>query len=144
MKSSLGISDFLEEIFSLCHSVVSSISLHWSLMKAFLCLLTILWNSAFKWVIFPFLFCLQLLFFSQLFARPTQNTSLPLCISFSWRWFWTLPPVQCYEPPSIVPQALCLSDLIPWLYLSLPMYNHKGVDLGHTWIVRCFTLLSSI
>ena len=32
----------------------SSISLHWSLRKAFLSLLAILWNSAFKWVYFSF------------------------------------------------------------------------------------------
>ena len=36
----------------------SSISFHWSLRKTFLSLLAILWNSAFKWYIFPFLFCL--------------------------------------------------------------------------------------
>ena len=24
-----------------------------------------------------------------------------------------------------------LSDLIPWIYLSLPLYNHKGFDLCH-------------
>ena len=35
----------------------SSISLHWLLRKAFLSLLAILWNSAFKWNIFPFLLC---------------------------------------------------------------------------------------
>ena len=28
-----------------------------------------------------------------------------------------------------------LSDLIPWIYLSLSLYNHKGIDLGHTWMV---------
>ena len=28
-----------------------------------------------------------------------------------------------------------LSDLIPWIYLSLLIYNHKGFDLGHTWMV---------
>ena len=28
-----------------------------------------------------------------------------------------------------------LSDLIPWIYLSLPLYNLKGVNLGHTWMV---------
>ena len=28
-----------------------------------------------------------------------------------------------------------LSDLIPWIYLSLPLYNHKGFDLGHSWKV---------
>ena len=32
----------------------SSISLHWSLRKAFLFLLVFLWNSAFKWVYFSF------------------------------------------------------------------------------------------
>ena len=36
----------------------SSIYLHWSLRKAFLSLLAILWNSAFKWVYLFFLLCL--------------------------------------------------------------------------------------
>ena len=44
----LGISNFLEEISSLSHSVLSSISLHWLLRKAFLSLLVILWNSVFR------------------------------------------------------------------------------------------------
>ena len=43
--------------------------------------------------------------------------------------------IQCHEPPSIVLQALCLSDLIPWIYLTLPLYNFKGFDLGHTWMI---------
>ena len=37
-------------------------------------------------------------------------------------WFWSPPPVQCYEAPCIVLQALRLSNLIP-------LYNHKGFDL---------------
>ena len=85
--------------------------------------------------IFPFLLWLSLLFFSQLFVRPPQTTILHCCISFSWRCFWSPPPVQCYEPPSIVLQALCLSDLVPEIYFSLPLYNNKGFDLGHTWMV---------
>ena len=60
---------------------------------------------------------------------------LPFCIPFSWGWSWSLPSVQCHKLPSIVLQAFCLSDLIPWIYLSLPLYNHKGFDLGHTWMV---------
>ena len=36
--------------FVASRSVFSSISLHWSLRKAFFSLLAILWNSAFKWV----------------------------------------------------------------------------------------------
>ena len=56
--------------------------------------------------IFTFLLCLLLLFFAQLFVRPPQSTILPFCISFSSRWSWSLPPVQCHEPPSIVLQTL--------------------------------------
>ena len=75
---------------------------------------------------FPFLLCFSFLFFTQLFVRPPHTAILPFCISFSWRWSWSLPPVQCHEPPSIVLQALCLSDPIPWVYFSLPLYNCKG------------------
>ena len=37
--------------------------------------------------IFPFLLCILLLFFSQLFVRPPQTTILPSCISFSQNGF---------------------------------------------------------
>ena len=50
--------------------------------------------------------CLYLLFFTQLFVRPPPTPILPFCISFSWGWSWSLPPVQCHEPLSIVLQAL--------------------------------------
>ena len=82
--------------------------------------------------IFPFLLCLCLLF-SQLFVKSPQATILPFCISSSWRWFRSLPPIQCNKPLSIT-QALCLSDVIPWICFSLPLYNCKGFDLGHTWM----------
>ena len=80
----------------------SSVSLHWLLRKAFLSLLGILWNSAFRCLHLSFL----LLFFSQLFVRPPQTASLLFCISFPWGWSWFLSPVQCHEPQSIVHQAL--------------------------------------
>ena len=112
----------------------SSISLHWSLRKAVLSLLLFFRSLHSDQYMFPFLLSLSLLF-SQLFVRPPQTTILPFCISFSWGWFWSPPPIQCYKPPSIVLKALCLSDLIPWIYLSLALYNHKGYDLGHTWMV---------
>ena len=83
----------------------SSISLHWSLRKAFLSLLVILWNSAFRCVYLSFS---PLPFASFLFSaicQAPQITILLFCISFSWRWFWSLPPVQCYEPPNIFFQA---------------------------------------
>ena len=90
-----------------------SISLHWSLGKAFLSLLLFFGILHSDGYIFPFLLCLLHLFFSQLFIRPSQRTILSFCISFSWVWSWSQPPVQCHEPLSIVLQALCLSDLIP-------------------------------
>ena len=54
MKCSLGISHFLEEISSLSHSVVFLYFFDWSPRKAFLSLLSILWNSAFRWVYLSF------------------------------------------------------------------------------------------
>ena len=50
----------------------SSISLHWSLRKAFLSLLAILWNSAFKWVYLSFS---PLLFASLLFTAICKASS---------------------------------------------------------------------
>ena len=123
MKCSLGISNFLEEVSSLSHSIVFLYSLHWSLRKAFLSLLAIFWKPAFRCV---YLSSSPLPFTSLLVSaifRPPQTTVLPFCIPFSWGWSWSLPPVQCHKPPSIVLQALCLSDLIPWIYLSLLLYN---------------------
>ena len=60
MKCSLGISNFLGETYSLSHSVVFFYFLHWLLKKAFLSLLAILWNSAFR--------CLYLSFSLWLFT----------------------------------------------------------------------------
>ena len=60
MKCSLGISNFLEEISSLSHSIVFLYFFHWSLWKSFSFFLAILWNSAFKGVYLSFsLLCMQ-------------------------------------------------------------------------------------
>ena len=135
VRLSLGMLNFLEETSSLSHSIVFFISLHWSLRKAFLSLLAILWTLHSDAYIFLFLLWLSLPFFSRLCVRPSQTTILLFCICFSWRWSWSLPPVQCREPPSIILQVFCLSDLIPWIYFSFPLYNHKGFDVGHTWMI---------
>ena len=62
-----------------------SISLHWSLRKAFLSLLALLRNSASKWAYLSFspLPFTSLLFFSHLFLRSSHTAILPFCISFS-------------------------------------------------------------
>ena len=67
--------------------------------------------------------------------------SFVFCFS-SFLSYWSLPPIQRQEPPSIVLQALCISDIIPWIYLSLSLYNHKGFDLVHTLGFSTFLNLS--
>ena len=94
--------------------------------KAFLSLLCKLWKASIGYI-FPFLLCLLLLFLPQLFVKPPQTTTLPSFISFYLGWFSSLPPVQCYELPSIVLQTLCLPDLIPWIYFSLPLYSYRDL-----------------
>ena len=89
-----------------------SISLHWSLKKAFLSLLAILWTLHSDGDIFPFLLCFWLLFFSQIFVWLPQTAILLFCIYFSWEWSCSLSSVQCHEPPSVIHQGLCLSDLV--------------------------------
>ena len=74
MKCSLGISNFLEEIFSLSYSVVFLYFFALIAEEGFLissCCSLELHSDAY---IFPFLLCLSLLFFSQLFVRSPQTT----------------------------------------------------------------------
>ena len=128
MKCSLDISDFLDEISVFPFLLFSSVSFHCSLKKIFLSLLAILWNSAFRCV-YPSFSPLPLLsfffVFTQLFVRPPQTTILPFCISFSWGLFLIM--ASCtMSLTSIHSSSGTLSDLIPWIYLSLPLYNQKG------------------
>ena len=69
--------------------LLSSISLHCSLKKAFLFLLAILWNSEFRWVHLSFS---PLPFASLLFSvicKPPQPFYL-LAFLLTWGWFWSL------------------------------------------------------
>ena len=93
---------FLENSF-LSHSIVFLYFFALITRKAFLSLLAILWNFAFRWI-YLFFFCLSLVLFSQLFVRPLQTIIFPFCIYFSWGWSWSRSPVQSHEPLSIVLQ----------------------------------------
>ena len=110
----------------------SSISFHWSLRKAFLSLLAILRNSAFKWVCLSFSpLTLAFLLFWAICKASSDN-------HFSFLHFFSLGLVLITASCTMSRTSVCsssasLSDLIPWIYLSLPLYNHKGFDLGHTW-----------
>ena len=128
MKCSLGISNFLEEISSLSYSIVFLYFFALIAEEAFLSLLAILSNSAFKWVYLPFS---PLLFASLLFTAVCKASSDShfaflhffllgmVLIAVSCAMLWT----------SIHSSSSTLSDLIPWIFLSLPLYNHKGFDL---------------
>ena len=106
MKCSLGISNFLEEFSSLSHSIVFLFLCtdHWGRLSYLF--LLFFWTLHSDGCIFAFLLCFLLLFFSQLFVRPPQTAILPFCISFPGGWSWSLSPVQCHKPHSIVHQGL--------------------------------------
>ena len=134
MKCSLGISNFLEEIASFPILLVSSISLYWSLRKAFLSLLAILWNFAFRWVYLSFSpLPFTSLLFSAICKASSDNHFAFLHFSLGMVLITTSYTVlQTFVHSS----SGTLSDLIPWVYLSLPLYNHKGFDLGHAWMIQ--------
>ena len=119
MKYSLDSSSFIVEISSLSHSIVflSFFLFFFDLFIVHLrrpSFLFFIFFGTLHSVGYIFLFapCFSLLFFPKLFVKPLQAITLPFCISFSLRRFWSVPPVQCYESLSIVLQVLCLPDPI--------------------------------
>ena len=126
MKCSLGISDFLGEIYSLCYSLVFLYFFALITEEGFLISPCYSLELCIQMDI-PFFFSLAFCFSSQLFGRPPQTTILPFCIFFLGDGFDHHFLFWCHETPSIVLQALCLSDRIPWFYLSLLLYNCKGI-----------------
>ena len=101
----------------------SSTSLHWTLRKALLYLLAILWNSAFKWLYLSFSpLPLASFLFSAIYKASSDN-------HFAFLYFFFLEMFLVTASSSGT-----LSDLIPCIYLSLPVYNRKRFDLGHTWM----------
>ena len=105
----------------------SSIYLHWSLRKAFLYLHAVLWNSAFKWVYLYFSpLPLASLLFSAIYKTSLDN-------HFAFLHFFSLGmvliTVSCTMSwTSIHSSSGTVWDIIPWIYLSLPLYNRKGFD----------------
>ena len=120
----------------------SSMSLHWSLREAFLSLLAILWNSAFIWVYLSFS---PLPFIYLLFTAISKASSDLFSFLYFFLLGMVLIPAFCTMSQTSVPSSSgTLSDLIPWIYFSLLLYNLTGFDLGHTWNVQWFSLLSYI
>ena len=142
MKCPLGISNFLEEISSLSHYIVSVY--FFALITGWLSYLSLLFFGTLhsNGYSFPFLLWIFLSSFhsylSGLLSQPFYLFAfLLLGDGFdhaSCTMSWT----------SVHSSSVCLSDLIPWIYWSLPLHNHKGFDLGHTWMAYWFSLFSSI
>ena len=110
-----------------------SISLHWSLRKAFLSLLAILWNSAFRWIYLSSSLSFTSLHFSTICKASSDNHFAFL--HFFFLGMILITPSCTMLQTSIPSSSGTLSDLILWIYFSLPLHNHKGFDLGHTWLV---------
>ena len=96
MKCSLGISNFLEEISSLSHSIVFLYCFALTTEEAFLSLLVflvshrILWNSVwvyleFKWVYLSFSPLLLASLFSAI-CKPSSDNHFAFLLYFSWGW----------------------------------------------------------
>ena len=135
--------NFLEEISDLSHSIVFlyffALISEGRLSYLSMIFFGTLHSNGF---IFPFILCLSLLSFSQIFVRPPQTTIMPFCISFFGGWSWSLPPVQCHEPLATVFQALyqflplesifhfhCITNAISvWLPVTFKRAYISGVN----------------
>ena len=140
MKCSLGISNFLEEISSLPPFYCFPLFLALITEEGFL-ISPILWNTAFKWVYLSFS---PLPFASLLFTAICKASSdKHFAIFHFFSLGMVLIPASCTMSwTSIYSSSGTLSDLIPWNLFLILLYNHKGFDLGHTWMVQWFSLLS--
>ena len=96
--------------------------------------LAILWNSAFKWVYLSF----SLLPFASLIFTAISKALSDNHFAFLHFLFlgMVLLTASCtISGTSVHSSSGTLSYIIPSIYLSLPLYSHKGSVLGHTWMV---------
>ena len=96
---------FLKRSLIFLPLLFSSIIKHYSLKKAFLSLLDILWNSVFNWIYVSLPVLLFTSLCSSAICKASSDNHFGF-FSFSLGWFCLLPPVQ-YGPLSIVLQAHC-------------------------------------
>ena len=128
---------FLNRSLGFPFLLFSSIFLHCSLKKALLSLPAIFWNSAFRWV---YLYLSPLLFTSLLFSAICKASSDNHFAFLHFFFFgMILATISCTVLwTSVHSSSGTLSDLIPWIYLPSLLYNHKGFDLGHSWMAQWF------
>ena len=134
MKCSLGISIFLNRSLVFPILLFSSFSLHWSLRKAFLSLLAILWNSAFRWVYLSFSpLPLASLLFSAIFKASLSEVahSCPtLCDC-----------VDCSLPGSSI-HGILQARILEWVAISFSRGSSWPRDQSQVSCIggRCFSL----
>ena len=144
MKCSFGIPDFLEEIFSLSRSIVFLYFFALITEEGFLnssCCSLELYIQMDISFLFSFPFCFFFFFFLSAICKASSDNYL-----FLLHFFFlgvVLVTASCTVlRTSVHSSSGTLSDLIPRIYLSLPLYNHKG--LSHIWMAWLFYPLSSI
>ena len=125
-----------------------SISLHWSLRKAFFCLLAILWNSVFKWMYLSFspLPFASLLFTAickassdkRVYITTTQHRSLLILTTHNIVVVQSLNPVQLFEIPWI---AACQASLSITISLSLLKLVSIETVMPSNHLILCHPLL---
>ena len=133
MKCSLHISNFLEEISSLSHSIV---------FLYFFALITeegFLISSCYSLelciqmgIYFLFFFALASLLFTAIYKASSDN-HFAFCTSFSWGWSFLIPVSFPMSGTSIhsSPGTLSIRSCPLNLFLTL-LYKCQGFDLGHT------------
>ena len=124
---------FLEDISSLFLSIVFLISLHCSFKKTFFFLYLLFLGAlhSFGYIsISPLPFTCLL---SSDICKASSDNHFAL-LHFFFLGMALVTTSCTVLLISIHSSSGTLSDLIPWVYLSPLLYNHKKFDLGHTWI----------
>ena len=129
MKCSLGISHFLEEISSLSHFIVFLYSFSPITEEGFLispCISLVLCTSLVYLPFSPLPFP-SLLFIAVCKASSYNHVAF---LHFSFLGIVLIPASCTMSGTSVYSSLGTLSDLIPWIYSSVPLYNHNGFYLG--------------
>jgi len=144
MQCFLDVSNFPEEISSLCLLLFSSIIKHCSLKKAFVSLIAKFWNSAFNWRYFSLSPLLFTSLCSSTFCKASSDnhSACLLCFSFGMALFTSSCAVLWTSVHSS--SGKLLTRLVPWTY-SLPLLQiHTGFYLSHTWLAYFFPWFSLV
>ena len=105
---------------------------HWGRLSYFS--LAIVWNSAFKWIYLSFS-PLPLAYLLSLAVCKASSDNYFSFLHFFFLGMLLITASCTMSWTSMHGSSSTLSDLIPWIYLSLPLYNCKGFDVGHMWMV---------